>query len=137
MDEAQTPLPRTASLWFGMVGAAIAWALHFYLIWAVTEMGCRLGVGRSDIAGVSVIDALVLLMTLVGGAVIVAAGLTAYRNWRAVSGGTLDDNEVQGRSAGRASFMSILGMAFAVIFMVVVIYTTVPVFVLPTCVGLP
>lgn len=124
---------NSLGLWFAMVGAPLAWAVHFMLVWAITEMGCRIGGGRSQISGVSAIHALTLLSSVIALVVIGLSGISAYSWWRRTRQQKLGASDEVYTPIERTQFMGLLGMMFSILFAVVVIYMAVPVFVLPLC----
>lgn len=127
MQTLKSPHFEPARLWFGMVGSLVVWAGHFVLLWAVVEFGCRLGISESAIylavVGISAI-------ALVAMALVASVG---YRNWRRVNRVEQREAAADFRGYGRAQFMTIFGLVITVALTVVVIYSTIPVFVLPTC----
>ncbi|HKT61916.1 MAG TPA: hypothetical protein VJQ46_17825 [Gemmatimonadales bacterium] len=59
------------SLWFGLVGAPLAWSVQELAGYALAARGCEAGRAAAVVLGV--------VTTLVG----LGAALTAYRSWRA------------------------------------------------------
>ena len=39
-DSAEQPRIRPAVLWFGVLGGAVAWAVHLLVAWSFMEVGC-------------------------------------------------------------------------------------------------
>lgn len=128
--------PRTRNsfgLWFGMVGAPFMWVAHFMALWAITEMGCRLGVADTRILGVYATHLLVVISTLITLTLIAAAGLTAYRRWQSLRADAPLPTASADDPLRRIQFMNVLGMLFSGLFGVTTLYMLIPVFVLPIC----
>jgi hypothetical protein len=136
MQDTTTPFLRPIPLWFGMVGAPIVWSLHLLLVWSVDEFGCRLGFDQGSILGINSLHALVLAPSLVALTVSAGAGVIAYRNWREIEALDDEQRERYARGVERGRFMAVTGMAFSALFSLVILYMTVPIFLLPPCHGL-
>ena len=127
------PLRNSFALWFGMVGAPFIWVAHFMIMWAITEMGCRLGVADARIFGIYAAHLFSVLSTVIALTLIAASGLIAYRRWQQIRAAPPAEPADSGNSIGRTQFMNTLGMLFSILFAVTVIYMLIPVFVLPLC----
>ena len=68
------------SLWFGVLGGAIAWLLHLLLAYGIAEFGCVSGVGDTHFLGFSGVAVLELIVTCITLAVAISASLIAQRN---------------------------------------------------------
>lgn len=120
-------------LWFSMVGAPFIWVAHFMVMWAITEMGCRLDAADTRILGVYAVHLLAVISTVVTLGIIVAAGLTAYRRWQSLRRDAPLPTASADDPLRRIQFMNVLGMLFSGLFGVTTIYMLIPVFVLPIC----
>jgi uncharacterized membrane protein len=131
MKDTQLPTVSTFRLWFGLFGAPVTWSVHFLLIWSVVEMGCGLGLENSQLfSGINMVHGLVLLLTLVALILIGLIMFTAYRNWQYIKA---EERQFSKQVADRVRFMALTGMGFGLLFLLVVLYVTLPVFVLPPC----
>ncbi len=126
-------LHNSFGLWFSLVGAPFVWAAHFMIMWAITEMGCRLGVADSRILGIYAAHLLAVISTLITLALISVSGLTAFRRWKELRADAPSETLDASSPVARTQFMNVLGMLFSTLFAVTVIYMVVPVFVLPLC----
>jgi hypothetical protein len=90
--------PMAWRLWLGLVGAPVAWALHFMASYVLTEFGCASGWGGFAILGLSSIAVLQIALSLGALGVIGLAGLAAWLGLRMGDGQAL----VPGGSMGRA-----------------------------------
>lgn len=133
MRDTQTSFLQTGLLWFGMMGAPVIWSIHLLVIWFADEFGCGIGLDDSTILGINVIHALVLLASLIGGIGMIASGVIAYRNWQQIETAPPQEREQHVRGAERGRFMALMGMGFSPLFLLVMIYMTIPVFLLPAC----
>jgi hypothetical protein len=124
MDQSEQQTQGARSLWFGILAAPIAWFLHLSFGWALAEMGCPLGVTRILTIGstpVYLINLLVIGATGIAMGASAFGGLTAYRFY-SNSGA----NE-------RVRFMGMFGMLFTALFVLAIILSTLPAFILPPC----
>jgi hypothetical protein len=69
-------------LWFGFLGAAMAWVTHLVGASLVSEWGCFAGWGREQVLGVSTVAWAIVGLTVVSLIVGLAALGVAYRNFR-------------------------------------------------------
>src|ERR1700750_3121564 len=91
-EVARVTEPRGAArLWFGMMGAPLAWALGFGTDYGLVRMACA----RQNTLPLH-------LVALVELAVVAAAGVVAYREWRRAGGGETTDG---GGPIPRSRFM--------------------------------
>jgi hypothetical protein len=118
--------PAGRALWFGLLGAPIAWFVHFLAIWAIAEWGCLAGWGRFAILGLDVVVALVGIAAILALPIVAAAAFTAWRNWRRAGASPT------GRDS-RSGFMGIGGIALGALFWTLIILETIPAFVLRPC----
>ncbi len=133
MEDFTTRTLGTARVWIGMIGSPAIWGIHFMLVWALVEGGCFVGVGDQRILGVNAVQVTVLVATVIALLLTAAAGIVAYGNWqhaRAIPPGA---GMIAVRAAERTNFLALVGLAFTVIFFVVIVFTALPVFVLPPC----
>lgn len=101
------------ALWFGALGALIAWTIHFALAYPLVELVCQTGWGFL----LEVISAVTFVAA-------VAAGVVSWRNWHAFDEAERED--LLGRGS-RPAFMALLGIFAAVIFIVGIILGTIPI----------
>lgn len=133
MQDTTTPVLKRRSLWFAMIGAPVAWAVHFYLAWAWVEMGCRIGVQQSSLLGVNTIHFGVLVLSLVAVVASLLSGWTAYQLRRKLGSDGDDETTLYDRAVARSRFMATVGIAFCAIFTTVIVFVTLPIFALPPC----
>ena len=117
------PLQRLAACFqlTAMVAAMIVWALHFVVVYAVVGLHCDrpLTLARQP-AGLWL-----LLSTLLALAVAVAIGIAAWRRWRRASR----------TASARERFMSIVTGTLALIALLAIGMTALPMLLQPSCLG--
>ena len=113
----------------GMVASPLVWAGHFLACYIVVALACAFGFG-TEAGGEWGIVRIVLLIISTG-AVLIIAGLTflAYRRW-GQSGGSEPPHD---HRQERHQFMSVAALLLSVLSGIAVVYTTIPLLVLPTC----
>ncbi len=112
-------------LLFAFLGSALAWAVHFNLIYFLVALFCTTG-WRGGAAAVGI-------ATVVFFAISVAAGVVAYRQWRAHARGTRSWDTALAETSGRVSFLLLIGMISAMLFTLLILFEGVPIFFVPTC----
>jgi biotin transporter BioY len=107
-----------------MISAIIVWALHFVLVYAVVGLSCErpFTLGRQA-AGIWLVAA-----TLVALGAVVAIGLAALSVWRR-------DHRHSDPAATRRRFMASVAGLLAMLSLIAIIMTVLPVFLLPSCDG--
>ncbi|MAU11891.1 MAG: hypothetical protein CL607_18845 [Anaerolineaceae bacterium] len=123
-------------LWFGFIGSAITWVIHFFLIWFISEMGCLSGLGDQTLLGINSVVALILLMTIPLLLITVASGMLSYGIWRQIQDierQSAPDQGIVYAALERQRFMAIFGSLAAILFGVIIMLQTVPLFTVPVC----
>jgi hypothetical protein len=115
-----SPAERRA-LWFALLGGAVAWLVHFLIIYLIGEFGCIAGLDRFGLAGISGVALAVLGITLPMLALAGLATLTALR--RARPGG-----DRTGDTPGPAHYMAHVGLWSNLLFILIIVVQTIPVF---------
>jgi hypothetical protein len=120
------PDPATGHLWFGLLGAPIAWAVHFVICYGLIGVACVAGWSQFVLLGLNSVTALVALSTLLTLPAIIAAGLVARR-------ALLQAREQDGAVAERDVYMGRAGLMISGFFLLVVAFEGLIVFVWPPC----
>jgi len=76
------PLIPRGRLWFGFVGAALAWLVHGFLSVVISASACRSGYYEWTWISAGGLQALLGLLTLVLLVIALAAGAVSFWNWR-------------------------------------------------------
>lgn len=100
-----------ARLWFGLSASAIAWVLLGCLDIFITFAACthqdQFGIPGDHPAATGICIALAVLLL----ALTIAAGVTSYRNWRALS---QQPRLLEAPAVDRREFMALLGVIVSV-----------------------
>lgn len=123
------------TLWFGLLGGAVAWFVHLVVIVGVVETGCVAGVeGLSGLIGLSaqgVILALVVAATVLTLGVTIASGLVAYWNLKVLRARGEELDAPVARGAGY--HMTRSGIYLSILFVFIIVVETIPIFFVPPC----
>lgn len=117
-------------LWFGFATAAAAWVLLGCLDICINWRACThqldYGIPSPHPQARILISALALVLLIVA----ITAGVTSYRNWRALSAHSdiLDTNAVE-----RREFMAVLGVIVSVTMGAGILWLSIPPFFLDIC----
>jgi hypothetical protein len=111
-------IPRTGLLLFGALAGPAAWAMQFSISYGLTPVLCG---GRAEL--------ILLVVTLVFAAVTVAALVVSVRSWR-MSRSNVD---APPRVYHRARTLAYAGLLSSTFFLVVIIATTIPPFLVDPC----
>lgn len=111
--------------WFATIGGAIAWALHLFVVWGVTETTCL--AGRTEISGIA-LSHVVFIGTAAPLLVCVAAAVAAWWIWRRTASG---DSATRDRA--RVHLMAGVGFAANLLFTAIVVFDGIALVVMPVC----
>lgn len=119
------PAARTVAV--RLLAAPVVYSLYFLVAYFLVEIGCTLGFLQGRVGGMSELTAVVVALTVVTVAAIVALGLPGYREWRQ-GRGARDDT---GADAHR--FASSAGVWLTLLFLLVTVATGIAQVVLSQC----
>lgn len=120
----RVPVPRSALLWFGVLGAPAAWTAQHIAGFALTEARCQ-EVGRVwDIP----MDTWTIAVTAPAAVIAALAAAASVVTWRA----TRDAGHEPPPS--RIHFMSVMGMTLAPLFLLIILMSGLGAIFLPECV---
>ncbi len=113
----------------GMVASPLVWVAHFLVCYIVVALACAFGFGTEAGGGWGTVG--IVLVMVSAGAVLIIAGLTflAYRRWRQ-SGGSEPPHD---HRQERHQFMSVAGLLLSVLSGIGIVYTAIPLLILPLC----
>lgn len=113
-----------ASLWFGLLGGAIAWSVHFISAYVVAEFGCVGGLGERSYWNISYVAWLELGLTVFAFLMAAFSTMVAYRSQRGLASGTACpcSEQCAVRSTARA------GMLSSGLFTFVILFESIPIF---------
>lgn len=122
------------ALWFGLLGAPAAWALHTILATVINSFECIPPIGASSAAAGSrettrftlvAITAVLLLVAL-------AALVTTVRGWLVVRGSG-DEGELLEVVEGRTRFMAMAGILLGAVFSFLLVMNAIALFMATQC----
>ena len=114
------------ALWFGLLGGAVAWLIHFLAAYAISEFGCVAEWGDRLWMGISVAAWLLIAMTAATTALAAAALLTAHWVRRRIGGSVEDLPDSEGIVAS-APYMAYIGWVLSVLSLVIILVQSVPI----------
>lgn len=131
MDEQQvyTAVPPR-QLWFGVAAGPIVWAIHLVVAYALVSLACNWNFFSFTMLGVPGIVAVLTLVTLAMGAIVLYAGLLAWRNWRLIE---REAERVHGRREERHYFLAYSGVLLSALFLLAILLSLTPAFTLGPC----
>ena len=108
-------------LWFGTLGAAVAWFTHLIVVYVLVPVTCA----------VSGPGAMIVASLLLSG-IAAAAGVVAWQSWREMSAEERGDlvGEMEG---SRKGFMLYGGLLASGVFLLAILLATIPIFFLNPC----
>lgn len=101
-----TETAPTGRLFFGLLGGAAAWSLHFLLSYAALSIGC--------VAGWRGIREILAIGTLILLAVALWSTVIAWRDWRRVSGDQAWDSAL-GEPRGWFAYLMLTGLLMGIV----------------------
>lgn len=122
-------------LWFGLLSGPVVWAVHFLLIWAVTEMGCVPGAEQVNVISPQVIRIIVLLASALA-LLAMGAGVWAAQRRRRTLHEPHDNGLDPQETSKRAWFMVNMSLLLNPFFAAGVILEASALLVLPVCGGI-
>jgi hypothetical protein len=124
------------ALFFGLFAAPIAWAGNLMVTYGLATHACYPGGEPLSkiIDGFGFAWPLILACYIAALAICAAAGVISFRNWR------ITGREVEGhfhhlieRGEGRTRYLSIIGMAFSILFFAAVVFGAIVLAIVPLC----
>lgn len=112
-------------MWFGVLGAPLAWATEFAVGYWATQTHCSVSGDRWSLN----LDAWGVVAMAAAFVVAITAGLTALGMFR----GSRDAETEASPPPGRVRFLAIVGMTVSVLFTIVIVMTGLGVVILPDC----
>lgn len=116
------------ALSYSVLSGPIVWFVHFMVVYAVAEFGCRANFNNQLFIAPQTIQLIVILSTLPALAAVAWGGWMAYQDWRSSERENSDSS-----AEPPAHFLVLLGMAFSVFFIVSIVFTVLPTFFLGVC----
>lgn len=125
-----------AGLWFGLFGAPLAWSIQLLAGYALSAHTCFPEDQLRPATATRPMEQTLLLIAVGGLAVALAAGLTAWSNWRRTRSETDGDSgDLLESGEGRTRFMALAGMLLSGVFALALLFSALPPFLVPACGG--
>jgi len=106
----------------------VVWALHFVTVYSLQGLACARALWRAPVAGLETMTWVLWALTALALVVIAVFGAAALRGWRSARA------QPDGRTeTARMRFLTALSALVALIAAIGVVFTAVPVALLPTC----
>ncbi|MFG3417803.1 hypothetical protein [Micromonospora sp. NPDC047730] len=113
-------------LWYGVLGGALAWAVHLIVAWGVDELTCATGSTRVGAVPLRLVVTLaVVLPALATVGSLLAAGLA----WRRIR------QDGEDRSVSRTRMLAVVGIWLNLLFLTIIVLGGVALLVLAPCQG--
>ncbi len=128
-------LVGSGALWFGLLGAPAAWAVHAIAATSINSFGCIPPLGasarietqpRGAVWMILVILTAILLMTAA------AALITAVHSWLA-DRETSENSQLLDVAEGRVRFMAMAGILLGAVFAFLLVMNAIALFMVPQC----
>lgn len=113
----------------GMVAGPLVWAAHFLFCYVLVSVACAFGFASAAGGGWGTVPILLVIASVLALASIAGLALLAYRRGGEAGGSRRPEDA----EAARHRFMSLTAMLLGVLSAIGVVYTSVPLFVLPPC----
>jgi hypothetical protein len=109
-------------IWFGLLGAPVAWTAQLVLGYGFEELACSSG------SATEAIEPFIVALTLAAGALAGASAVAGFAIWRAARTGATEDPR------GRVSFMGFSGLILSLLFLPLIVLSGIQVAALDACV---
>lgn len=117
------------SLLYSITAGPILWFVHFMLVYMVAELGCRSNFNNVFYHTPETIRTIVLVLTVIALVGVIGGGGLAYRNWQALpNAGDSDTTDVI-----RTRFLVMMGGLLTALFILSIVATAAPAFVVSVC----
>ncbi len=114
------------TLWFGLLGGALAWTAHLMFAYAAAEFGCVSGWGRGRYLDVSFVAWLEVALTAVTATIAAASTFVAYRYHRRLATLQIASAEVSAHATQR--YIAFVGLLAGSLFFVAILFESIPIF---------
>jgi hypothetical protein len=116
------------SLAYSVLAGPIIWAVHFVIVYMITEFGCRVNFNNWLFITPANINLIILIVTVVSLVAVGFGGLLAYRQWK-----TQEDHSGSESSVKTHDFLVTAGMLLSALFLLAIVMTAAPTPFLSTC----
>ena len=127
---------RHGGLILAALAGPIAWSLHFLFIYLLVELACRTGTLSGTALGLTGLAWVNLAATVVALAVVIGAGVSAFRRWqtrRDAARAPAEPRTAAIWGSGPEQLLALAGWALGLIFGALILLTALPMLVLAPC----
>jgi hypothetical protein len=122
-----TRMNSSLTLGYSILAGPVLWFVHFVLVYAVAEFGCRANFNNLLVVTPGTIQILILVISAIILVLVGAAALFAYRAWQAAR-----HNGISTESS-HYDFLAMMGVLLSALFLFIIVFTTLPTFFLSVC----
>ena len=129
-------VPGLGRQWFAVLGAMLAWGADFLLRYGISWSACAGGWAEAELLGMRLVHLLLVLLTVLTGAVAVAATIEAWRIWRGMGRAAArdpPDRRAEADPFARSRFMAIAGLTMGALSLYGILLQALPGLFLPAC----
>jgi hypothetical protein len=124
-----TRIKLSLSLGFSVLVGPITWFVHFILVYAVGEFGCRINFNNQFVVSPATIQLVVGIATITAVIVVGIGGLIGFRQWQSIENQQSDVPSAE----MLVHFLGLVGMLLSALFLFAILMTAAPTLFLSTC----
>ena len=122
-DHQPPPDVKSWQLWFSLAAGTVVWLIHLMIVYPLTSLTCEWGWFPSTVNGLTGLQVVQIIITIIAAIIIAVAGVFAFQNQR----------RLRTQEINRHYFMAQLGLALNILFFALVVVSLVPILSLPVC----
>lgn len=127
----ESPQASPKGTWFGFAAAAAAWVVYGAAWELIAAKACQNGQGNWGALSPLGVRWLLAGINIACLAVAVAAGITAFHNWRALNE---KQDVIHAEGRGRAQFLALTGIFVSVVFSLGIVWAGLPLIMVDICI---
>ncbi len=128
------PFPSSVSrgqMVFALLGGLVAWALHLITVYGPVSFACQRNALMGRVAGLTTLQVIQLVATIVAAVIVLGAALTALQGWRRLR------DEANGQSfvmnGSPYPFLMFVGFLLNGLFLLSIIASLLPILIIEPC----
>lgn len=124
-----TPAPpgiKSRNLWLSLAAGVVVWVIHLFVVYALTSLTCVWGWFPFEVGGLSGLQVVHIVVTIIAALITVMAGFLAFQNKKRL-------REQIPADTNRHYFMAQLGVALNLLFTALILLSLIPILSLPAC----
>ncbi len=123
---------NSRTLWLGLFFSPVVWSIFHVTGYLISEAACRTSFLQFQVGGMSALMLALLALTALTLALLVWNGWWSYRSWRHYAAESPEE-EYPLQAYDRDEFMALSGLLLSGLFILLVLLTAYPFFVLNAC----